>query len=49
MVEFHDETWGIYLSYGAEVRRLTDDGDARGWSGVLPIAGELIRVSNDLH
>lgn len=49
MVEVHDEARSVYLSRGAEVRRLTDDCEAAGWAGVLAVARALISFSNDLH
>ncbi|MEW1548364.1 hypothetical protein [Streptomyces tsukubensis] len=49
MVEIHDKARSVYVSRGAEVRRLTDDHGAVGWAGVLAVARELISFSNELH
>lgn len=49
MVEIRDETRGIYLSRGTELKYLTDDRGAIGWDGVLAIARELIVIAHDLH
>lgn len=49
MVEIFDEARNVYLSHGIEMRKITDDQTAVGWSGVLAIARELIWFSTDLH